>query len=272
VRNKKCPMSNAAPARVSSIRQAASRHVGNLTPQLWQAHGRFMSPSASAEFVAWAHTLPSDGGAGRAYRGPVFEDSRALSKTDARQLELQDARQAITKVRERVQPRTNVAATTSARAFAQAVLRSGSEGASPAEGDLVLCHISLRTCDDDERLLFTTRLDDGGEGVPLRAALTSEGCALLRGVELALSAFTRGERAVLRIPPEFAYGACHSEVMKIGSASWEGSDLCTFVAARAHILRRQEAVSASRCLSETFCICGCRISGLPHLQGASFSP
>lgn len=80
----------------------------------------------------------------------------------------------------------------------------------------MLCHISLRTCDDDERLLFTTRLDDGGEGVPLRAALTSEGCTLLRGVELALSAFTRGERAVLRIPPEFAYGARRSGVMKIG--------------------------------------------------------
>lgn len=72
----------------------------------------------------------------------------------------------------------------------------------------MVCHISLRTCDDDERLVFTTRVEDGGTGVPLRAALTSDACSLLRGVELALVAFTRGERAVLRVPPEFAYGAC----------------------------------------------------------------
>ena len=53
---------------------------------------------ASRDFLAWAQTLPSTGAAGRAYREPQFEDSRALSKADARQLELQDAREAITKV------------------------------------------------------------------------------------------------------------------------------------------------------------------------------
>ena len=55
-------------------------------------------PTSSRDFLAWAQTLPSTGAAGRAYREPVFEDSRALSKADARQLELQDAREAITKV------------------------------------------------------------------------------------------------------------------------------------------------------------------------------
>lgn len=55
-------------------------------------------PTSSRDFLAWAQTLPSTGAAGRAYREPVFEDSRALSKADARQLELQDAREVITKV------------------------------------------------------------------------------------------------------------------------------------------------------------------------------
>lgn len=89
------------------------------------------------------------------------------------------------------------------------MLQKGGEATpgSPGEGDLVVCHLSLRTCDDEERLLFTTRLDEGGAGVPLREALASDACTLLRGVELALAAFTRGERAVLRLPPEFAFGA-----------------------------------------------------------------
>ena len=79
-------------------------------------------------------------------------------------------------------------------------------GGSPAEGDLVLCHVSLRMCDEDERVVQSTRREDGGSGVPLRAALASDACTLLRGMELALTAFTRGERAVLRVPSEFAYG------------------------------------------------------------------
>jgi len=139
-----------------------------------------------ADFVAWARSLPATGAEADAYRQPAFEGARAPSKAEAAARELQDARDALTK----------------------AVVRAGEEGGgSPrAEGDVVMCHLSLRCADEEERLLFSTRVEEGGRGVPLRSPL-GEGCTLLRGCELALAAFTRGERAVLRLPPHFAYGA-----------------------------------------------------------------
>jgi FKBP-type peptidyl-prolyl cis-trans isomerase 2 len=85
-------------------------------------------------------------------------------------------------------------------------VHEGDGGACPRDGDEVLLHLCLRTADAEERLLTSTRADEGGRGVPLRAVLGAE-CTLLRGVEIALAAFTAGERAVLRLPLEFAYGA-----------------------------------------------------------------
>ena len=129
-------------------------------------------------------------------------------------------------------PAPPAAADAPPRGAAQAVLHKGGDTpGSPGEGDLVVCHLSLRTCDDEERLVFTTRLDEGGAGVPLREALASDACALLRGVELALAALTRGERAVLRLPPEFAFGA--SQYLPPGVVSLLIHRLCCVQATRA---------------------------------------
>ena len=85
---------------------------------------------------------------------------------------------------------------------------AGDGGACPRKGDELLLHVTVRTADEEERLLSSTRASAGGRDVPLRALL-GDSCKLLRGVELSVAAFTRGERAVLLIPPEFAYGARH---------------------------------------------------------------
>jgi FKBP-type peptidyl-prolyl cis-trans isomerase 2 len=85
-------------------------------------------------------------------------------------------------------------------------MREGDGGKSPRKGDELLMHVIVRTGDEQERLLSSTRASGGGRDVPLRALL-GDSCKLLRGVELSVAAFTRGERAVLLLPPEFAYGA-----------------------------------------------------------------
>jgi hypothetical protein len=178
--------------------------------------------SGTREWLAWARSVPAGASEAARYREPAFEGSRAPPKAATAARELDDARQALTKARARTHTHTVDRAVRvvrccarrapdsvlwPARFFApQAVVRNGDGGASPRDGDEVLLHLSLRSADEEERLISSTRVADGGRNVPLRAVL-GEYCSLLRGVELALAVFTRGERAVLRLSPEFAYGA-----------------------------------------------------------------
>jgi tetratricopeptide (TPR) repeat protein len=92
------------------------------------------------------------------------------------------------------------------------VLREGA-GEACGASDLVVLHLSLR-CEPQAsasldsgvgQLLSSNRSSEGGDGVPLCVPL-GDGCPMLRGLELALAACRVGERAVLRIPPAFAYG------------------------------------------------------------------
>ncbi len=191
------------------------------------------------QFLDWARSLPSTGAEARAYREPAFEGARAPSKAEAQARELQDARESLTKAR------TAPAVPASwyeLSARVQAVVRAGDASASPSDSDLVLCHLSLRTTDKEERLFFSTRAEEGGRGVPLRSPL-GEGCSLLRGVELALAVFTRGERAVLRLPPEFAYGASRLVQRR---RSWR----LTRALRRPRVLRSSRAVAAARRLRQ----------------------
>lgn len=143
--------------------------------------------AAYLQYAASLKLRPSDV---LSYRAPFFEGARAPSKTEATHRELADA----------------------AASLSKALLEHGDGTPAPKDGDLVLLHLTLRGCvasggdEDPEAVLSTTRREDGGSGEPLVAVL-GPACSLLRGVELALSAFSPGERAVLRIPPEFAFGA-----------------------------------------------------------------
>lgn len=117
------------------------------------------------------------------YRSPLLEGARALSKAQAAAVEAVEA----------------------SVSLAKAVLVEGDGGVAPRDGDLVELHLTLRSADDEERVLSSTRAAEGGRGAPAHALLGAA-CSLLRGVELALGAFSSGERAVLRVPPELAYG------------------------------------------------------------------
>jgi hypothetical protein len=222
------------------LRTACSRACvgfrGNDVPQhrtSWRLMSRRAEPSATPqlsagarEWLTWARSVPSGACEAARYREPAFEGSRAPPKAATAARELDDARQALTKARRaRLPTATALCARghccpvhTPAHGLScfflhlpspQAVVRDGDGGASPRDGDEVLLHLSLRSADEEERFISSTRAAEGGRDVPMRAVL-GEHCSLLRGVELALAVFTRGERAVLRLSPEFAYGVCAS--------------------------------------------------------------
>ena len=187
----------------------AAARVASPPPQQLSAGER--------EWLDWARSTPAGPREAARYREPAFDGARAPSKAEAAARELHDAQQALTKVRG---PTCELAcvvallhvppcdATRAAvRAHRQAMLREGDGGDSPRDDDEVLLHLTVRSADEEEHLILSTRAAEGGRDLPLRAVL-GEQCALLRGVELALAVFTRGERAVLRLPPEFAYGVC----------------------------------------------------------------
>jgi len=158
--------------------------------------------AAERDWLTWARSVPASAREAARYRQPTFGGARAAPKAQVEARELYDAQQALTKARK---PRVAHACVRALR-LSQAVVCAGDGGASPRPGDLLLLHLTLRAGDERERLLSSTRLAEGGRDVPLRCLL-GDACTLLRGVELALAAFTRGERAVLRLPPDFAYGA-----------------------------------------------------------------
>ena len=138
---------------------------------------------------------------------------------------------------------------------------AGDGGASPGKGDELLLHVTVRTADEQERLLSSTRAAAGGRDVPLRALL-GDNCTLLRGVELSVAAFSRGERAVLQLPPEFAYGA-------------QRARLAAAQVAHARLLFRPRHElgagpgAAARRVRQAEAVCGSRAARFPACQGAS---
>ena len=173
-------------------------------------------PALTAEerdWLSWARGIPASAREAARYREPSFNGARAAPKAEAEARELYDAQQSLTKARAAPSKspcarrrRAHVLTSPAPHASRQAVMCAGDGGANPRKGDELLLHVTVRTADEQERLLSSTRAAAGGRDVPLRALL-GDNCTLLRGVELSVAAFSRGERAVLQLPPEFAYGA-----------------------------------------------------------------
>jgi hypothetical protein len=89
-------------------------------------------------------------------------------------------------------------------AVLQAVVKQGTGGSTPVEGDLVFVHVSISKEADEDDLLWSTKAEEGGSGGPL-AFLMEKGARAPRAWEIALKAMTKGQVNRLRIKPSYGF-------------------------------------------------------------------
>eukprot|EP00899_Mesostigma_viride_P024598 jgi/Mesvir1/5322/Mv15413-RA.1 len=89
----------------------------------------------------------------------------------------------------------------------KAPLEPGHGSDTPKSGDLVWLHLTIAS--ENGRELFSTRPQAEGGGDPLRFVLGKN--TIVRGLEISVPFMKKGERAVLKVPPEYAYAAAGSQ-------------------------------------------------------------
>lgn len=89
-------------------------------------------------------------------------------------------------------------------AVLQAVVKEGTAGSTPLEGDLVFVHVSIADPAQDDDVLWSTRADEGGSGAPL-AFLMEKGARAPRAWEIALKSMTKEQVNRLKIKPSYGF-------------------------------------------------------------------
>ncbi|KAI3772629.1 hypothetical protein L6452_03819 [Arctium lappa] len=84
----------------------------------------------------------------------------------------------------------------------KAVIRPGGGDATPADGDQVIYHSTIRTLDGV--VVESTRLEFGGKGTPIRQVLGKS--KMILGLLEGIPTMLKGEIAVLKMKPELHYG------------------------------------------------------------------